>query len=85
MVFFAFIIFILFNSNSAHAPEKYLENWLHVIDKHLLKIFFLFIQLWIFLILPHLVNDTFIYVPISYMGQELLPKESKVNNSELQM
>ena len=63
---------LLLNFNGAHAPKEYFEHGLHIIHEHLLKILFLLVQLWIFLLLPHFVDDTFINVPILNVRQKIL-------------
>lgn len=68
MFIFAFHIFILFHSNSAHTPEKYLKYRFHIIHQHLLEILLLFIKLRVLLLLPHFIYDTLINVPVPHMG-----------------
>ena len=68
----AFAIFILFHPYSTHPSEKYLKYRLHIIHKHFLEILLLFIQLWVFLFLPHFIYDAFINIPISDMRQKVL-------------
>lgn len=71
LILFTFT-FLLFDSYGAHTPKEYLKNGLHIVNKHFLKLLFLLIQLWIILLLPHLVNYAFIDVPVSDMRQEML-------------
>lgn len=65
--FLRILALILFHANSAHTSEEYLEYCLHIVNKHFLEVLFKFIKLRILLILPHLVNNAFINVPIAHV------------------
>lgn len=68
------IIFFIFwfDSHCAHSTEEDFKDWLHVINQHFLKVFFLLGKFWIILLLPHFVNDALIDIPVSHMRQKML-------------
>ena len=63
---------LLLDSQNSHAPEENLENRLHIIDKHFLKVLFLGFQSWILLLLPHFEYNALVYVPVFNMLFEVL-------------
>lgn len=62
----------LFDPHSAHSPEEDLEHGFHIIHQHFLEVLLLLVQFRVLLLLPHLVYDTFLNVPISYVRKEML-------------
>ena len=53
---------VLLDSNCAHSSEKYLENRLHIVNEHLLKVFLLLAEVRILLLLPHLIYLSLIHI-----------------------
>lgn len=59
-----------------YAPEEYLEDRLHVVDKHALELFLPLGQLLVFLLLPHLVNEDFADSGAAASNATLILRES---------
>lgn len=57
---------------SVHSTEKYLEYGLHIVDKHLLEVALLSLQLGIVLFFPHFKDDTLVDVPVAHMAFKIL-------------
>ena len=81
MLFFTSTL-ILLDSDCAHSPEEYLENRFHIIYKHLLEVLLLLVQVRVLLLLPHLIYDALVDVPVSYMRKEMLLKEKLLINKK---
>lgn len=66
-VFSFFFALTLFDPYGAHTSEENLKYRFHVIDQHFLEVLLLFVHFRVILLLPHLVYDTFLNVPISHV------------------
>jgi hypothetical protein len=69
---FPFFVLCLLDTNCAHSSEKDLENRFHVVYKHLLEVLLLLLHVRVLLILPHLIYDALIDVPVSNMREKML-------------
>lgn len=81
-VLFLVFTLILLDTNSAHSSEKDLEYRFHVVHKHLLEVLLLLVQVRVLLLLPHLIYDALVDVPVSYMRKEMLLKEKLLINKK---
>ena len=62
----------LLHSDSRHPAEENLEDWLHIIHQHFLERLLLSCKFSVLLLIPHLENDAFVYVPIANLPFELI-------------